>query len=119
MNSISRNIIFIICVLAFLILINRHKSETQQFEGEFNFTIGKTIKYSFLDGFKDCIEYKYFVNKVKYTGCVYFDSEINLPLNKFYKVKYSIMKPEISELYLNEQITDSIEIMKKGFKLNK
>ena len=98
---------------------NKSKPAMQQFEGEFDFTIGKTVRYSFSDGFKDCIEYKYFVKGHIYTGCIYLDSQINLPLNKFYKVKYSTIEPAISEFYLKKQITDSILITEAGFKFQK
>ena len=98
---------------------NKSKPKMHQFEGEFDFTVGKTIRYSFYDGFKDCIEYKYFVKRHIFMGCVYIDSRINLPLNKFFRVKYSIIEPTISELYLKEQITDSILITRAGFKFKK
>lgn len=47
---------------------------------------------------------------------VYKNYEMASPLNKYYKVKYSKVKPEVSEMYLMEEITDSAEIVKAGFK---
>ncbi|ESU21243.1 hypothetical protein FCR2A7T_06700 [Flavobacterium cauense R2A-7] len=44
------------------------------------------------------------------------DYEKGKPLNKFFKVKYSKIKPEISEMYLTEEIIDSVQIVKAGFK---
>ncbi|RZJ53373.1 MAG: hypothetical protein EOO44_08705 [Flavobacterium sp.] len=90
---------------------------TQDFEGEFDFTIGKTIKYSFSDGFKDCIEYKYFVNGVIHKGCLINNDSKIVPLNTFFKVKYSKKDPSISIINFKEQIRDSTEIVKAGFKL--
>lgn len=55
---------------------------------------------------------------MKYIGCIVNDSNISSPLSKFYKVKYSKENPEISELYLTNEIKDSVEIYKLGF-LNK
>ncbi len=82
----------------------------------YDFTVGKTMKYEFANVFKDCIEYKYYITNEKFIGCVYIDANISSPLNKFYKVKYSKIKPIISEMYLTEEIKDSVEIVKAGFK---
>lgn len=81
------------------------------------FTVGKAVRYSGTDdGGNSYIEYKYYVDKLKYINYVCDDYKKDSPLKKYYKVKYSKMKPEISEMYLTEEITDSAEIVNAGFK---
>ena len=115
----KQNILFIIIFMG-AIIYSWYESEknVMSLKSNYNFTVGKTLKFEYNDGFKDCIEYKYFVDSVKYIGCIVNDSNISSPLSKFYKVKYSKENPEISELYLTNEIKDSAEIYKLGF-LNK
>ncbi|NMH27849.1 hypothetical protein [Flavobacterium silvaticum] len=86
-----------------------------QLNSGYNFTIGKTLEYSFADGHKDCISFKYFVASIKYMGCVVNDSQISSPLGKFYKVKYSKEDPEMAQIYLTDEISDSSEIYSSGY----
>ncbi|MEO8240184.1 MAG: hypothetical protein ABI576_18910 [Flavobacterium sp.] len=112
----SKNILFfIICIATIIYFTYRSEKQTTFLKNNYSFTAGKTLKYEYDDGFKDCIEYKYFVDSVKYIGCVINDSNISSPLSKFYKVKYSKENPESSELYLTSELTDSTEISKLGF----
>lgn len=108
------------CVMV-VILYGIYKSiiRSKYLDNDYAFTIGQTIKYDFADGNKDCIEYKYFVNNRKFISCVTIDPKICCPLNKFYKVKYSKIKPEICEMYLSKEIKDSAEIIEAGFEYEK
>lgn len=108
-------IIFIVCAFVIFIAIYNSNKYESNLEKDYGFTVGKTLEYKFADGFKDCIEYKYFVDSLKYIGCVINDSNISTVKNKFYKVKYSKENPEISELYLTNEIKDSTKIYSSGF----
>ena len=100
-------IIFIICALIIIITIYNGNEHQDSLKKNYAFTVGKTIEYKYDDGFKDCIEYNYFVDSVKYINCVINDSNISSSEKKFYRVKYSKVNPEISELYLTNEIKDS------------
>lgn len=80
-----------------------------------DFTVGKTIKYQFSDGFKDCIQYQFYVNDIKYIGCATIDSAISSPLPKYFIVKFSKTNPEINELDWSKEVKDLIQISKAGF----
>lgn len=112
-------IVIVICMIVILHSIPTSYKQNNYFSNNYAFTIGKTLKYEFADGFKDCIEYKYYVRNVKFIGCITIDHEVSAQLNTFYKVKYSKIKPEISEIYLSKEITDSVEIIEAGFKYKK
>ena len=111
----EQNIIYIVCALVILIAVYNSNKHTSQLKTDYSFTAGKTLEYKYADGFKDCIEYKYFVDSLKYIGCVINDSNISSVKNKFYRVKYSNVNPEISELYLTNEIKDSTKIYNSGF----
>jgi hypothetical protein len=83
----------------------------------YSYTIAKTTKFSGTGGRPYNIAYKYYVDGKKYESAIARDYNLKDPLRKFYKVKYSIEKPEISEINLNLQITDSQKIYKAGFKI--
>jgi hypothetical protein len=86
-------------------------------KSNYGFTVGKTIRYSGSDdGGNSYIEYRYYVNRMTYYNFVCDNYKKRSPLKKNFKVKYSKIKPEISEMYLTEEITDSAEIVKAGFK---
>ncbi len=108
-------IIFIICALIIIITIYNGNEHQDSLKKNYAFTVGKTIEYKYDDGFKDCIEYNYFVDSVKYINCVINDSNISSAEKKFYRVKYSKVNPEISELYLTNEIKDSTKIYNSGF----
>lgn len=109
---------FIIIAITILYSVYKSSDYKSKLKDNYDFTVGMTTEYSFADGFSDCIEYKYYLNNIKFTGCVKFEKVSN-QLIKYYKVKYSKIKPEISEMYLNEEITDSTQVVNAGLKYNK
>lgn len=111
----DQNIVIVICIVVILYSFYASNKRSDYLNNNYDFTIGKTIKYDRNDGF-NCIEYKYYVRNVKFIGCITIDPEVSSQLNTFYKVKYSNIKPEISEINLSKEITDSVEIVKAGFK---
>ena len=117
-NSLSKILFLTICTSIIIYSWCKSNKNTLELKNNYSFTAGKTIKFEYNDGFKDCIEYKYFVDSVKYIGCVINDSNIVSPISKFYKVKYSKDNPGSSQLYLTHELKDSVEIYKLGF-LNK
>jgi hypothetical protein len=116
-----REMNIIVIVLAMVLLYSFYNSVKRQnyLNSEYSFTVAKTIKYEFNKGWKNCIKYKYYVDNKKFDGCVTIDPEINCSIGKFYKVKFSKIKPEISELYMTEEVVDTAEISNAGFDYKK
>ncbi len=111
-------ICILIIILIFLDKLNEIIGKSSvKFDGETEDTIGRTIEYSFRDGFSDCIEYVYIINNHKYKNCETPHYNKNYKMKKFYKVVYQKSNPKISELFLNEEITDTMLIKKAGFKI--
>ena len=111
------NFIIIISFVVFLIVqYNGSKRETY-LKSNCLYTVGKALRYSGSDdGGNSYIEYKYYVDSLKFVNYVNDNYKMGSPLKKYFKVKYSKLKPEISEMYLTKEITDSTEIVKAGFK---
>jgi len=78
-------------------------------------TIGKVVDNDFT-GKVYGIRYSYFVDSKIYTG-VKQTSEAKKHMYNFYTVKYVKENPEISEIYLNERIFDTLQILNSGLTL--
>jgi hypothetical protein len=114
-----KNILYIILAIGVLYTVYNQTECDNYLKDNYEFTIGKATKYSGTGGLDRNVAYKYYVNNNLYIGAVKRDYEMASPLNKYYKIKYSKIKPEISEMYLTKEITDSVEIAKAGFKFKK
>jgi hypothetical protein len=114
-SNYGKVIIFSLSVLLFIYLINIPSEREEYLNGECVWTIGKTIKYS--GEFNECIEYNYFVDGKLCYNSANEDENVSDPLKRFYLVKYSKIRPEFSEMYLDKEITDSIKILKTGYKV--
>ncbi|MGL2999642.1 hypothetical protein [Flavobacterium sp. RSSB_23] len=114
-----QNILFIIICVMILYYVNKSYKADQYLKSNYDFTIGKTLKFTGAGGNKGFISYCYFVSGKKYKGDVRRNRKIDSSIGNFFKVKYSKVNPEISEMYLTEEITDSSEIVKAGFKYKK
>jgi hypothetical protein len=112
-----QNIMYVILAIGVLYTVYKNVEFDDYLKDNYEFTTGKATKYSGTGGLDRNVAYKYYVNNNVYIGAVKRDYEMASPLNKYYKVKYSTVKPEVSEMYLTEEITDSSEIVKAGFKL--
>lgn len=110
-----QNILLLIIALVILYSIYSSTVHKDYLKRDFEFTICNVYKYSGFGGDEDYLEYKYYVNGLKFIGKKRRNYEI-VSLGKFYKVKYSKVKTEVSEMYLSEEITDSAEIVRAGFK---
>lgn len=111
-----KNILYAILSIGVLYIVYKNIAFDDYLKDNYEFTIGIATKYSGTGGLERNVAYKYYVNNNVYVGAVKRDYEMTSPLNKYYKVKYSKVKPEISEMYLTEEITDSTEIANAGFK---
>ena len=80
-------------------------------------TIGRVVDNDFT-GKVYGIKYSYYVNSKIYTGVKQTSEAKNLIYN-FYLVRYVKDNPEISEIYLNKRIYDTLQILNSGFKIEK
>jgi len=113
------NILYAIFVLGSLYAVYRGTNRQDYLKQNCEFTIGKAFEYTGTGGDNGFVAYKYFVNSSIYKGDVRRNFEKASPLGKYYVVKYSKIKPEISEIYLNEEVIDSVKIVNAGFKYQK
>ncbi|MGQ7947143.1 hypothetical protein [Flavobacterium sp. WC2509] len=112
----GQNLILVIVGVIILYYVNKSYVTSKYLKSDYEFTIGKTLDFTGAGGNKGFISYSYYVNNKKYMSDVRRKYKNDSQLHNFYKVKYSKVKPEISEMYLDEEITDSAEIVKAGFK---
>lgn len=82
---------------------------------DLDYTIAKTIRYSGRGGTERNINYLYFVDNKKYERANKRDYDYKDPLNKYYVVKYSKKKPNVSEIDLSQEVTDTLKIREAGF----
>ena len=106
-NKIINTILLVACLLLLVTQYNASKRENY-LKNNYAFTVGKTIRYSRNDhGGNNYIKYRYYVDGLTYFHLVCDNYEKGSPLKKFFKVKYSKIKPEISEMLLDEEVIDS------------
>lgn len=81
----------------------------------YDFTIGKTIGFSGRGGTQRNIDYVYYVAGIEYQGSTGRDYQLSKPLKRYFSVKYSQIKPQISEISFDNEVTDTIMILNAGF----
>ncbi|OOV17729.1 hypothetical protein [Flavobacterium sp. LM4] len=113
------NFLYLMFILGSLYAVYRGTHRQDYLKQNCEFTIGRAFEYTGTGGNNGFVAYKYFVNGSIYKGDVRRNFEKASPLGKYYVLKYSKIKPEISEIYLNEEVTDSGKIVKAGFKYQK
>jgi len=118
--------VFLFCSSIFLYQVYRSIDtdieKEKYLKDNYSFTIAKTTKF-----WKGFIEYKYYVDGKKYEGSIKSHYKVSIItkdnqesiLRKFFKIKYSNIKPEINHIYLNVRIIDSQKISRAGFKIYK
>lgn len=88
--------------------------------------IGKMIDFSYCSGGSNCGEYEYIYKGKKYNSTFrsernYLDKASNNKkryIDKFYLIKHSNKKPDVSEIFLEKEIRDKLKIKNSGFKLD-
>jgi hypothetical protein len=106
-------------IISIFILINSlrlSKNEKKINETDLS-TIGRVVDNDFT-GKVYGIKYSYYVDSKIYTGVKQTNEAKNF-MSNFYMVKYLKDNPEISEIYLNNRIYDTLQILNSGFKLEK
>jgi len=112
-NKIAK-IIFAIAVIVFL-LYKSYGDKYHLSSNNVEYTIAKTTDYSGGRGMQSYIDYVYFIDNKEYKSTIRRDYDFKDPLKKYYVVKYSRKKPNVSELDLNQEVTDTLKIREAGF----
>jgi hypothetical protein len=107
-------IIFAIAVIVFL-LYKSYGDKYHLSSNNIEYTIAKTTRYSGGRGMQSYINYIYFIDNKEYKNTIRRDYDFKDPLNKYYVIKYSKDKPEVSELDLSQEVTDALKIREAGF----
>jgi hypothetical protein len=116
-NNINTDLIgpILFCGIMFLLFFLSHKDADEYnkyektFKGE---TIGLATRFE-RKGKRDYLRYYFYANK-KILSEIYSNDD-NL-LNKFFRVKYDLNKPEENYIVLEEELKpDSISLVKAGF----
>lgn len=115
----SKKIMLLIFILTIIFFIYENLEFDNYLKDNYAFTVGKSTGYSGRGGTNRSINFIYYVGNKRYEGSTSRDYELNSPLKRYYRVKYSTVKPEISEIYLDEEIIDTLEIIKAGFKISR
>lgn len=118
MKDINNNLTFFVCILLFCIVYffgEKYRDQIQKdIKNNTVYSIGKVfyidIKRNFIDA-----RYFYFYNGIRYESGEKIDVSGNKYLNKFFKIEFSSKNPNHSNIFLDQEINDSVEIKKAGF----
>jgi hypothetical protein len=113
----SKILIPILLFMCFLFLLKagsekKNKNE-DDLKGECILTIGRITEDK---GRSHGLYYKYFVNHKLYYSSTSENYNTATYYDRFYTVRYVKAKPYISEIYLNDEITDTIKIIATGYR---
>lgn len=108
-------LIALIAIIWYVILRYQNQKELEKYSIT---TLGKVDKLVRIRYANSRFNYSYYHNGKKYTNeSGLGDIDPKTIFNNFYKVIYSSKNPNISKIYLNEKIEDSLMIIQSGFKL--
>lgn len=121
-SSSKNKIYFILCVIAFVIY-----ACIDAFFFNYNFdksieeykysTIAKVVDFEHFSKGSSYTEYIYFYNNKTYTISDKIGNKNEDYVGKYFVVDISSKNPNHSKIYLDQEITDTSEIIKAGFKL--
>jgi hypothetical protein len=115
-NEIISATCFLVSIVLLIFFGNRYQDEKKSIINENKFTtVAKVFYISYRRSFTDARFYFYF-NGVKYESGEHIDNSGKMYMNKYYKIEVASVKPEYSHILLNQEITDSTEIVNAGFK---
>src|SRR5690554_3626529 len=107
------NIIFGVVII--FLLYKTFEGKYHLSSDDLDYTIARTTGYSGRGGMESYIDYVYFVDNKKYERANKRNYDYKDPLKKYYVVKYSRKKPNVSELDLSQEVTDTLKIREAGF----
>jgi hypothetical protein len=115
-NEIISATCFLISIGLLIFFGNRYQDEKKSIIDENKFsTVAKVFYISYRRSFTDARFYFYF-NGIKYESGKHIDNSGKKYMNKYYKIEVASVKPEYSRILLDQEVTDSTEIVNAGFK---
>ena len=78
-------------------------------------TVAKVFNIDSRRSFTSAKFYFYF-SGIRYESGKHIDNSGEMYINKYYKVEFATIKPEYSRIILDQEVTDSTEIVNAGFK---
>ncbi|MDQ5929417.1 MAG: hypothetical protein QG594_1196 [Bacteroidota bacterium] len=113
-KNLTRICFFIFFIIIFYIIIKGAKIRNN-IEKYKSFSIAKIYGFNTVKG-RNCYRYYYFYEQRKYENySVEGIGEEEESINKFYVLKLSSKEPEFSILDLNQEVTDTVVILRAGF----
>ncbi|MFH6996047.1 hypothetical protein [Flavobacterium sp. FlaQc-48] len=109
-------ILFCLTFAFFIYLSNRNESKNNEIINKNKFTtIAKVYDIKLGKSFTKA-SYHFFLNDVQYSSEEYIDYDRRNSINKYYRVDLSSVEPKYSKIHLDQEVTDSTEIVNAGFK---
>lgn len=109
--------IFGVMVFALVIYFSqKHKNQVfNQIEANKESGIAKVV---FIKEGRDfsSAHYLYYYKGNGYESNIYLEDNGNQNLNKYYRIDFSSENPKLAKIYLNQEVTDTTEIINAGFK---
>lgn len=109
-------ILFCVTMGYFIYLSNRDENKSNEIINKNKFSTiarvykiesGKTYTYA---------HFYFFFNKEKYSSSEFITYDMRKTINKYYRVDLSSVAPKYSKIHLENEVTDSTEIVNAGFK---
>ena len=116
-EKISASIFFISISLLVYFAFNSQKNKNKIIDKNRFSTVAKIYEIKSKRSFIYARYYFYFNNEKHFSG-EYVDNDKRYIINKYYRVELSTVETKYSRIYLDNEITDSSDIIKAGFKYN-
>lgn len=111
----SKTPTLIVGILIFSFFLYKNIKYSQQLSNYGVYGIAKAVSLS-KTGNTTNLDYIYFVNGVMFKGREYLGDECRkCKIGKYFRIKYSSKNPDYSELYFNQEVTDTMKIKEAGF----
>jgi stress response protein SCP2 len=112
------NLVQIVCLLLFGIIffiIQNHQDEKSvDIERNRIYSLGKVFIIDHNRNFR-AARYFYFYQGLRYEAGDYIHTSGDEYLNKYFKIEFSSKSPKYSNIFLDHEIKDSLEIKNAGF----
>jgi hypothetical protein len=116
-EKISALIFLIVMGLIFFLVHISQNNKQQLIDENKIITIGKVYEIKSKRSFTS-LEYYYFYDKKMYFSNCYVDDNKRNLINKYFKIELSSLNPKYSNIFLDTEVTDSVEIIRSGFRIS-
>jgi hypothetical protein len=114
-EKISLTILVVFFSVTYYISNKNNKNEEDSIRENKKETIGRVYKFESSRSF-DYYDFDYYYNGIRYKNAKNARGmKTENRLNKFFRIEFSMKNPEYSKIHLDQEVTDSTEIVKAGF----